>query len=134
MIFPNPKGTINVLKRYLHILALLQYLPESDKTKSDDTKKNNDKIKKWNATNLLDLLYDEDHDENLSDDHIRKYINKHIVKELGITVNKKKGGLISTIPPGTIDKSLQLEIARVYTSFIVKDTTRDIILKRFISS
>ena len=41
-IFPNPEGKINVLKGYLHILALMQHIPQNGET--------------WNATKLADIL------------------------------------------------------------------------------
>jgi hypothetical protein len=40
--FPNPEGKINVLKRYLHVLALMQHIPENEET--------------WNAGRLAELL------------------------------------------------------------------------------
>jgi len=40
--FPNPEGKINVLKRYLHVLALMQHIPENGET--------------WNAGKLAELL------------------------------------------------------------------------------
>lgn len=121
--FPNPEGKINVLKRYLHVLALLQYIPEGEKAET------------WNARSLAYLLELEEEgrlktpDDNL----VSKYIKKFIEKELDISVFKKKGGLYSTLAED-LDINTQLMIARVYANFVIKDTSRDIILKKYIEA
>mgnify|MGYP001184830052 FL=1 len=120
--FPNPEGKMNVLKRYLHILALLQYIPDGDKPET------------WNAQKLADLLSEEEGGVKPPDDSlIRTYIRKNIENDLDISVDKKQGGLYSTLAED-LDVETQLKIARVYADFVVKDTTRDMILKRFIES
>ncbi len=118
--FPNPEGKINVLKRYLHILALLQHIPENGET--------------WNAGKLAELLsIDEQKDSGISDSNIRKYIKDHIENELGIDVDRKQGGLISTLAED-LDIETQLNAARVYSEFVIKDTTKDMILRKFIEA
>jgi len=118
--FPNPEGKINVLKRFLHILALLQHIPANDE--------------KWNARSLAEIIQLEEGNEKPFDDSlIRTYIREHIVKELDITLDKTQGGWFTTIAQD-LDKKTQLEIARVYADFVIKDTSRDVILERFIKA
>lgn len=118
--FPNPEGKINVLKRYLHVLALMQHIPDNGET--------------WNAGKLADLLsMDESRDSGISDSNIRKYIKDHIENELGIDVDRKQGGLVSTLAED-LDNETQLNAARVYSEFVIKDTTKDMILKKFIEA
>lgn len=117
--FPNPEGKINVLKRYLHILALLQSPPGTSET--------------WNAARLAQLLSLEEDEKDISDSHVRKYIKDHIENELGISVDRTQGGLITALAED-LDPDMQLEIARVYSDFVVKDSTRDMILQKFIAA
>lgn len=119
--FPNPERKINVLKRYLHILALLQFTQEDKDAEI------------WNASKLAKLLSYDDTGKTLDDSQIRKYIEVNIVKELGIDVDKTKGKHSMSLAED-IDRNTQLMIAKVYSGFIVKDATRDIILKKFIES
>jgi len=118
--FPNPDGKINVLKRYLHILALLQYIPENE-------------IETWNANKLANLLSEDEEQKPLEDSQIRKYIKDHIENELGIDIDKTQGKPSMSLAED-IDSETQLKLARIYSSFVVKDTTRDIILKKFIDA
>jgi hypothetical protein len=118
--FPNPEGKINVLRRYLHILALLQYIPENNET--------------WNAGSLADLLSQvEIKDGGLQGTNITKYINNQIKKELGIEIDKSQGLHFSSIAED-LDVDTQLKIARVYADFVIKDTTRDMVLRKFIEA
>jgi len=120
--FPNPEGKINVLKRYLHILALLQYIPEGEKPET------------WNARSLADILsLDEDGLKPPDDSLVRSYIKAHIEKELDISVDKKQGGVFSTLAED-LDVDTQLKIAKVYADFVIKDTTRDVVLRKFIEA
>lgn len=120
--FPNPEGKINVLKRYLHILALLQYIPEGEKPET------------WNARSLADILsLEEDGTRPPDDSLVRSYIKDHIQNELDISVDKKQGGVFSTLAED-LDIETQLKIARVYSDFVIKDTTRDMILEKFIKA
>lgn len=121
IIFPNPERKINVLKRYLHILALLQFTPEGKDAEL------------WNANKLAELLSYDDTGKTLDDSQIRKYIQVNIIKELGIEVDKTKGKHSMSLAED-IDPETQLMIAKVYSGFVVKDATRDIILKKFINS
>ncbi|MGB4268057.1 MAG: WYL domain-containing protein [Spirochaetota bacterium] len=117
--FPNPEGKISVLKRYLHILALLQSPPGTNET--------------WNAASLARLLSLEEDEKDISDSHVRKYIKDHIEDELGISVDRTQGGLITALAED-LDPDMQLEIARVYSGFVVKDSTRDMVLQKFIAA
>jgi hypothetical protein len=118
--FFNPEGKINVLKRYLHILALTQYIPDNNET--------------WNAGTLANILSEEEKIEGgISDSSVTKYINNQIVKELDIAMDKSKGGQVISVDED-LDIETQLKIARVYADFVVKDTTRDIVLRKFIEA
>ncbi len=118
--FPNPEGKINVLKRYLHILALLQYIPENNET--------------WNAGSLADLLSkDETRDAGIQDSSVTKYINNQLVKELEIVVDKSRGLHVISIAED-LEVETQLKIASVYAGFVIKDRSRDIALKSFIEA
>jgi predicted DNA-binding transcriptional regulator YafY len=119
--FPNPEGKINVLKRYLHILALLQYTPEDNNAES------------WNAGKLANLISKEDTGKDIDDSQVRKYIKEHIENELDIDIDKARG-LQSMSIAEDLDIDTQLKIARVYADFVVKDATRDIVLKKFIEA
>jgi len=116
---PDPEKTINVLKRYLHILALLQ---------------NNKDPRDWNGTTLADVLsLDEEFDKQLSDKNVRDYIQKNLRDELGIDIGMKKGErrieLASTLEGEVLER-----IAGVYSSFVIEDSTRNVILKNFIKN
>lgn len=120
--FPNPEGKINVLKRYLHILALLQYIPEGGRRET------------WNARTLADIIsLDETGTRPPDDGLVRIYIREHIENELGISVDRMQGGSVSTLAED-LDVETQLKIARVYSDFVIKDTTRDMILEKFITA
>ncbi|HPS57648.1 MAG TPA: WYL domain-containing protein [Spirochaetota bacterium] len=117
--FPNPEGKINVLKRYLHILALLQYSSQGEET--------------WNANKLADLLSEDEMEKPLDDSQVRKYIENNIEKDLGIDIDKAQGKTSMSVA-ANIDIETQLKIARVYADFVVKDTGRDMVLKKFIEA
>lgn len=119
--FPNPEGKINVLKRYLHILALLQYTPGDKKTET------------WNANKLADLLSEDETGRPLEDSQVRKYIRDHIKNELGIDIDSAQGKPSMSLAED-LDIETQLMVARVYSGFVVKDTTRDVILEKFIKA
>jgi len=118
--FPNPEGKINVLKRYLHILALLQYTPDNN-------------AESWNAGKLADLISKEDTGKDIDDSQVRKYIKEHIEKELDIDIDKARG-LQSMSIAEDLDVETQVRIARVYADFVIKDTTRDRVLRKFIKA
>lgn len=121
---PDPKTQINVLKRYLHVIALLQYTPEpGDKTK---------KTEKWNAQKMADLMALDEGGEGPSGKVIRDYIKTNIEEEIGLDVSRERGGRTQEMEVD-IDDDLQLDLARLYTNFVVNDTGRDIILKKLIS-
>ena len=120
--FPNPDGKINVLKRYLHILALLQYIPDGEKPET------------WNARSLADILsLEEDGQKPPDDSLVRSYIKHQIEDDLGISVDRMQGGSFTTLAED-LDVETQLKIARVYADFVIKDTTKDMILKKFIEA
>jgi len=121
---PDPKTQINVLKRYLHVIALLQYIPDADSTSG--------KPENWNAAKLADLMALDEGGEGPSDKVVRDYIKSKIEEEIGLDVSRERGGRTQTMDVD-IDDDLQLDLARLYTSFVVNDSGRDIILKKLIS-
>jgi hypothetical protein len=116
--FPNPETQINVLKRYLHILALLQ---------------KKDTLNEWNSHTLADILTSDERGDALSDAAIRKYIKTHLVDELGIEVPMRKGARKFSIP-AKLSKELHLDIAMLYSNFIAKDDAREIVLQRLLKT
>jgi len=117
---PDPEKKINVLKRYLHILALLQ---NSEKDPQD-----------LNGSTLADILsLDEDFKKPLTDKNIRDYIQKNLKDELGINIDVHKGERrirLSTFLEGEVLE----RVAGVYASFVIEDSTRNVILKNFIKN
>jgi len=114
---PNPETRLGVIKRCLHVLALLQ-------NPSDTVQ--------WNAGNLADLLSMDEPRDPITDKAVRDYIQKYLVNEFGIEVATEKGkrhtGL--RIP---LDEEVQLRMAAVYSGFVTTDTGRDIILRKLIA-
>ena len=115
--FPNPETRLAVIKRSLHVLALLQ---------------NNHDPVDWNANTLADLLSLDEHGNPLSDKTVRDYINEYLIKEFNIGIEKQKGGRRTELQDPIPEDSL-LQILNVYSSFVVNDSTREIILKKLIS-
>ncbi len=114
---PNPETRLGVIKRCLHVLALLQ--------------NPNDPVQ-WNAGNLADLLSMDEPRDPITDKAVRDYIQKYLVNEFGIEVTTVKGGRHTGlgIP---LDEAFQARMAAVYSSFVTKDTGRDIILRKLIA-
>ncbi len=113
---PDPATKIGVLRRYLHVLALLQNYQDREE---------------WNATNLAELLNIEEGGSSVSDKSVRDYIRKNLMEELGIPVTKVQGGH-RTIIDEALDAEVLARVANIYASFVIADTTRDIILKNLI--
>lgn len=114
-ILPDPKTPMGILRRYLHIVALLQG--------------NRDPVE-WNGTSLASMLSVEE-DEAPTDKTIREYIKKHLKEELGLQVDVRKGGRkIELAEP--ITEEMMLRIASIYSSFVVHDSNRELILKNLI--
>lgn len=115
--FPKPETQINVLKRYLHVLALLE---------------NEHDPEKWNASSLADLLSLDEIGEPLSDRAIRSYIEKNLESELGLRIDKKRGGRKTRLTDSIPKKNL-LKIAGIYANFVTVDSTRDMILSKYLA-
>jgi hypothetical protein len=118
-LIPDPKTEIGVIRRYLHVLALLQ--------------NNKDPID-WNGSSLSRFLQYEEFnkysDNFISDKTVRVYINDYLKKELGIDIDMEKGA--RRIELKSIPKDMLEEIINIYSTFVVKDSTRKFILKNFI--
>lgn len=120
--FPNHEGKIDALKRCLHILSLTQHIPGNNES--------------WNSASLSRLLsLDEKKDSGVDDSSVTKYINHQIKNGFGIdiattTVDRKSARVVSE----DIDIDTQLNFARVYSAFVIEDTSRNIALKKFIKA
>ncbi len=114
---PNPSTQINVLRRYLHILALLQ---------------NNKDPRDWNASSLAALISaEEGHDPGVADHVIRDYIGDHLEKELGIKFAKGRGMRRMELAE-PLDDELLYRIANIYSTFVASDSTREVIISALI--
>lgn len=114
---PNPETRLSIIRRYMHVLALLQ--------KPDDNNQ-------WNAGTLADLLsMEEEVDGGLSDKLIRDYIKQFLIEELGFDIKTTKGSR-RTVLETPIPRHLLEKIASVYLSFTAIDASRDLVLKRLI--
>lgn len=121
MPFEKTKAQINVLRRHLHIISLLQHTPENNET--------------WNASSLADLMNLCPEDKDVSSETIRKYystINDEF-DEYSVNLATSKGSKSSYMNE-KLTKEAQLELAELYSVFTIKDITRDLILKRFIEA
>lgn len=114
---PNPETRLAVIRRYLHILALLQ---------------NNRDPFDWNGAALAELLMaEEGYEKEISDKTVRDYIKKHLKKEIGLAVSTTQGGRRTELAE-PLEEDLLMRIAMIYTSFIISDSSREIILQRLI--
>ncbi len=113
----TPESQLNVIRRYLHILSLLQ--------------NSSDPID-WNSTSLADAISLDEPDTVLSDKTVRDYIKKYLVENFQLDVFTEKGGRKTAVIT-KLTEDLQLKLAQVYTNFITSDFSKDQILKRFIS-
>ncbi len=110
---PSPRTEFGVIKRYLHVLALLQ---------------NNRDPQDWNGNTLADLLsLDEAPDSPLADKNIRDVIRKNLKEELGIEIETIKGGRRTELT-GELEGDLLKELLNLYSFFVVKDASRDVAL------
>ncbi len=116
-LIPDPEKKLNIIRRYLHILALLQ---------------NNKDPMDWNGSTLANALsLDEHPGKPLSDKAIRDYINDHLKGELELPIDMEKGARrIELSEP--IENSLLDRIISIYSLFVVSDTSRDDVLRSFI--
>ncbi len=114
---PNPETRLNIVRRYMHVLALLQ---------------NTDDTVQWNAGKLADFLsMEEDIDGGLGDHNIRNYIKENLVEEMGFDIQTTKGSR-KTVLATPISRPILEKIASVYLSFTATDSSRDLVLKRLI--
>jgi hypothetical protein len=116
VLIPDPEKKLNIIRRYLHILALLQ---------------NNRDPVDWNGSTLAGMLSLDEMDRPLSDKAIRDYINDHLRGELDLPIDMEKGGRRIELS-GPIGEEMLGRIAGIYSLFVVSDTSRDDVLKNFI--
>jgi hypothetical protein len=112
----TPQAQLVIIKRYLHVLALLQ---------------NNKDPVDWNSSTLADILSMDEADSVLTDKSVRDYIHKYLMDDLGIDVVTVKGGRRTEIT-GELDPDFIFKALSVYSSFVVFDSTKNVILESFI--
>lgn len=113
--FPDPRTELGVIKRYLHVLALLQ---------------NNKDAQDWNGTTLADILsYDEE--EPVLDKTVREYIREYLKTELNIPVEMGKGKRRIELAD-EIDETLQVRLASIYADFVIADASRVAVMKQLV--
>lgn len=115
------EGKINVLKRYLHILALVQYNPENEFAES------------FQSTKLAELISKDEKDKKITRYNVHEYITKNIKDNFNIDIDNPLGDKPISIAED-LDFETQLMIARIYSNFVIKDTTRDIALSKYIKA
>jgi len=116
--FPNPRTEYGVIKRYLHVLALLQ---------------NDNDPQNWNGSTLADTLSLDESEMVLSDKTVREYISEYLEKELGIEVDRIRGGRRTQLA-AELDEVILEKLSSLYAGFIVHDSSRDIVIRSFIRS
>ena len=105
----NPKHALGIIRRYFHVLALLQ---------------NRNDLQEWNSNSLADTISLE-LDEPLSDKVIRDDIAKYIEGDLGLTVATKQGSPRSRLS-GKIDEDTLQSLMMTYSGIVVSDMSREI--------
>ena len=93
----NPESRLGVIKRYLHVLALLQ---------------NNKDPEDWTSTKLADELQYDERDADVSGKAVRDYIRKDLLEYLGVDINITQGG-----------RKIELDecILKIYGCFLDQD-------------
>ncbi|MDA3901305.1 MAG: WYL domain-containing protein [Spirochaetes bacterium] len=106
---------IDILRRYLHVIALLQ--------NRDD---------KWNNGTLAETLSEDPNGKSLlSDSHIKHCTEEYIEKELGLTLTRRKGARSFTFEK-PIEKDLLLKLINIYSIFVIEDIQKDIALQSLV--
>lgn len=106
---------IDILRRYLHIIALLQ--------NKDD---------KWNNGTLAETLSkDPNSNSDIYDTHIKHCTEEYIENELGLTLTKRKGARSFTFE-NPIEKDLLLRLINIYSIFVIEDIQKDIALQSLV--
>lgn len=116
--FPNPDNQIKVLKRYLHVLALIQ----NDKDPVD-----------WNSFSLADMLYNDEIDGKVTDKMIRDYLKTNLKKDLNIDIDTIKGGRRTRLKTA-INHKMLTSLVGIYSIFVASDSAREKIIARYIKA
>jgi hypothetical protein len=119
----DPNMKLALLRRYLHIIALLQ-------NRNDQTN--------WNGTTIADLLSLEEGTlfplssvKPIDQNSITRYIRNYLKDELGIDIEGGSGTRKFCLNEN-LTEELLLKVLTVYTTFIGTDSSKEIILKRLI--
>lgn len=116
IIVADPEKKLAVIKRFLHIIALLQ---------------NTRDTQNWNGHSLADLLSLDEKLEPLSDKAIRDYIKKNIREDLGLKVSMSKGARRIMLG-APIGEPMLAELLSFYCLFVATDSSRELILRQLI--
>ena len=116
--FPNPDNQIRVLKRYLHVLALIQ----NDKDPVD-----------WNSFSLAKLLVQDELGRDISEKMVRDYLRINLQKDLGIDIDTIKGGRRTRLKKSLDSKILQALVG-IYSLFVVSDSAREKTISRYVKA
>lgn len=108
---PKPNTQVDILRRYLHILALLQ---------------NRDDPEKWNNTKLGDMLGLEE--EGISDKELNRCTDDYIENELGIRLTKKQGARSFGLAE-PIEEKMLMRLLDLYSIFVITDVQKNIVLQ-----
>ncbi|MBN2435093.1 MAG: WYL domain-containing protein [Spirochaetes bacterium] len=119
----DPNMKLSVLRRYLHIIALLQ-------NRNDQTN--------WNGNSIADLLTDEEHaifpstnTKVIDQNSITRYVRDYLKKELGIDIDGGSGSRKICLNRN-LDEELLLNILPIYSTLVADDSSKEIILKNLI--
>nr|HPQ55302.1 WYL domain-containing protein [Spirochaetota bacterium] len=66
-----------------------------------------------------------------NDKNIRDYISKYLENELSIDVDRTKGGRVTNLAED-LDEALHEKVALLYSNFVTRDSSREIILRSFL--
>lgn len=113
----NPKHALGIIRRYLHVLALLQ---------------NNKDPQDWNSNTLADIISYET-DKPVDDKVIRGDIDKYLENDLGLSISSKRGARRSELS-SEMDNDTLLTLLMTYTDFVMEDSSRMRALKSIIES
>jgi hypothetical protein len=108
----SPETKLSVIKRYLHILALIQ----NPRDPQD-----------WNMSTLADCLSHDEPGEPMTEKKVRIGLFEKIQSELGIDVSTYKGGRRVSLDED-LDHSLLVELLLAYSDFVITDTQRRIVM------
>ena len=113
---PNPDTKLGVIKRYLHVLALLQ---------NDD--------EGWTSELLSKFLQKDEAEADgggITGKAVRDYIGKYLKGQLGVDIVTQRGSNRTRLAED-IDQDMLCRLLGVYSLFVVDDSQREQVLRVF---